>query len=234
MAWCPKCKNEYVEGIRFCADCGMELVERLEESKEFSEEEYQEVYQEEEAEELTTPDVNDIQQKSAAPAFKGVYQSSTKKAEENRSSAYMLLLIGGIGLLLVLLFLFDVIHIALFATNKYMVCGGMGVLFAVFFIMGIASFRSSRTFEQRAKEENNLTTEIKKWCRENMTAAVIDGKSPADSGSPTEECMETDTEEIKYFKRTERMKELIGRQFMNLDEGFLDAFVDEYYQTIFD
>ena len=27
--WCPKCKNEYVEGITHCADCGMELVESL-------------------------------------------------------------------------------------------------------------------------------------------------------------------------------------------------------------
>lgn len=27
MAWCPKCKNEYREGIRVCADCGVELVD---------------------------------------------------------------------------------------------------------------------------------------------------------------------------------------------------------------
>lgn len=33
MPWCPKCKNEYVEGIRICADCGCELVDSLEEEK---------------------------------------------------------------------------------------------------------------------------------------------------------------------------------------------------------
>lgn len=27
--WCPKCKNEYVEGITLCADCGVELVDEL-------------------------------------------------------------------------------------------------------------------------------------------------------------------------------------------------------------
>lgn len=29
MAWCPKCRNEYVEGITTCVDCGVELVEIL-------------------------------------------------------------------------------------------------------------------------------------------------------------------------------------------------------------
>ena len=31
MPWCPKCKNEYVEGVLVCADCGCPLVDRLEE-----------------------------------------------------------------------------------------------------------------------------------------------------------------------------------------------------------
>lgn len=30
MPWCPKCKNEYVEGITKCADCGCELAASLE------------------------------------------------------------------------------------------------------------------------------------------------------------------------------------------------------------
>ena len=29
MPWCPKCKNEYREGIKVCADCGTELVDSL-------------------------------------------------------------------------------------------------------------------------------------------------------------------------------------------------------------
>ena len=29
MAWCPKCKNEYREGITHCPDCDIDLVEEL-------------------------------------------------------------------------------------------------------------------------------------------------------------------------------------------------------------
>ena len=31
MPWCPNCKNEYVDGIKECADCHVTLVEQLEE-----------------------------------------------------------------------------------------------------------------------------------------------------------------------------------------------------------
>lgn len=36
MPWCPKCKLEYVEGIKVCPDCGSTLVETLEKLKESS------------------------------------------------------------------------------------------------------------------------------------------------------------------------------------------------------
>ena len=33
IMWCPKCKYEYREGIKVCADCGCELVEKLDDAK---------------------------------------------------------------------------------------------------------------------------------------------------------------------------------------------------------
>ena len=35
--FCPKCKAEYREGFTYCSDCGVTLVERLEDALAFNE-----------------------------------------------------------------------------------------------------------------------------------------------------------------------------------------------------
>lgn len=46
MSWCPKCKYEYREGFTKCSDCGCELVEVLESTKDEAVEENKEKYTE--------------------------------------------------------------------------------------------------------------------------------------------------------------------------------------------
>lgn len=312
MPWCPKCRNEYVEGMIVCADCGVDLVETLEERKgsplifgdrgqmerlkdfltynqlkstalwEDKEEGVFELYvsdaerqkaslavrvflqQEAEKESVNKPsekkgngpatedsgmDVGDDgmplesvsgmedeaegtgQAESAdakgnsSAGYRGVYQNSAQKAEENRSSGYLLTTIGGIGLIAIVLIFFDVIRLPAAMANKFMVCIVMGALFALFFVMGILSIKSSKTLSQKAEEENSLTNEIKKWCGENVNARKVDEGLFVEG-----EC----GEEMKYFKRAEKMKGMISHQFMNLDEGFLDSFIDDYYPVVFE
>lgn len=302
MPWCPKCRNEYVEGVKVCADCGMDLVETLEEGKvsplifgdkgqmerlkEFlaynglksavlkedeeegvfelsvSDEERQKAslaakvfLQQEAAEERgsglaaeesaaedagmaqgpaggTDEDGEDAglredadEKRRSAGGGRGVYQNSAEKAEENRSSGYLLTVIGGLGLIAIVLIFFDVVSLPAAMANKFMVCGVMGALFALFFVMGILSIKSYKTLSQKAEEENDLAKEIRKWCEENMSAKKVDEGLFTD-----EEC----GEELKYFRRAEKMRGMICHQFLNLDEGFLDAFIDDYYPSVFE
>lgn len=226
MAWCPICKSEYVEGITKCVDCNCDLVEALEETEETEEEvtvEMAMAMQEAmiENEEETGAEYEALDEN---PGYVTAYQNSAEKAEDNRSSAYTLLSVGIIGFILVVLFFFDVLPIRLGLVNKYMLSGVMGVLFILFIVMGFLSMKKSKILLKKATKENNLTMEIHNWCVENLQAQKIDAALDDPEAVPEE----------KYLKRCEQMKKLISTQFMNLDEGFLERFIDEFYPEIFE
>lgn len=157
------------------------------------------------------------------------YQSSASKAEDNRSSAYTLLAVGGIGFIAVVLIFFNVIPLYQNAgISKYLVCGVMGAMFVLFIVFGIVSMRDSRLLLIKAKSESSLRSELTKWCQENLDGAAIDALVRE------EEQTEELTEEEMYYRRTEKIRAAIEDKFMNLDEAFVDDFVDAYYQEMYE
>ena len=263
MPWCPKCRNEYYSDVKICPDCNEPLVEDLnaydEEQKRKQREEfleemkaYREAALQEETEGLgDTRDetsVEDMQEKDPAedpemteeelsekilgetgsedlPGMRPVatyYRDSADKAEDNRSSAAVLLIVGGVGLILAVLCALGVIPIFQYSANRYMTIGVMAAMFIIFIVMGIVSFKSARQYSGKAEREKELRSELTKWCTDNLKAGKID------------EGLETSEEELLYFERTNRMKKVIRENFLNLDEGLLDHFVDEYYPALFE
>lgn len=185
---------------------------------------YAEVTETEENDPVNEPEEAD--RSGGEKQFYHAYQNSAAKAEDNRSSAYTLLVVGGIGFVVVLLIFLGVLPVYQNAgTTKYLVCGVMGAMFILFIVFGFVSMRSSKVLFSQAKTEDSLMAEMTKWCQENLNAAKVD-----EGLFEGEEL----AEEQKYFKRTECMRKLISDKFLNLDEAFLDHFVDEYYQTLFE
>ncbi len=229
MPWCPKCKNEYVEGIKECADCKVALVDNPDERKAVIFGEQEQMQKLKEFLEYSKSDdvlVEESESDSVQINYSGVYQNSAAKAEDNKSSAFTLLLVGSVGILVIILCMAGVIDLNLNTTSKYMVYGVMGALFVLFLVMGFVSLRSSRIFAEKARKEDSLTEEIRKWCLADMRAAKVD-----ELLSEEDRVVE---EEMKYFRRTEIMKKLIGEKFLNLDEAYLEHFVDEIYPEIFE
>ena len=230
MPWCPVCKNEYREGIERCAECKVTLVDSLEEETASGEQE-----RKDEREKLARLQAmiaaqeqgqqEDGEEEAAQSNSWHPYQNSAAKAEDNRSSGYMLLFVGIVGFVAVLLIFLGVIPLYQSgSTTRYLVCGVMGAMFVLFIVFGVVSMRNSRILLVKAKSEDSLLGELTKWCEGNLTAGMVD-----------EALFEDGTgEEQKYFLRTDRIKQIISNKFMNLDEAFLEHFVDEYYQRLFE
>lgn len=228
MPWCPNCKDEYKEGITVCADCGCELVDDLSLIEEVSDEESENLTLEMEENELSEAyeELEELeeQEELEEEIRAEVYVNNEEKAEENKSSAYTLLIIGSIGLAGVIMFMLDVFETNMSKSSKYMISGVMGTLFVLFLVMGFVSLKNFKVFKSKAHKENNLTNEITKWAIMNSDREVIDSTLNLDNMP----------EEAKYFERTKFLKNSIRSQFMNLDESYLNRLVDEIYQSIFE
>lgn len=283
MAWCPKCKNEYREGISVCTDCGCELIageeyddltpltfgeeEILQSLKKYleynelkgvtviqSEDEceyelyvrkddkntaatlakvflqqealrrMEEMQGQEEDEEGTENPANIFMGQRTSASMTNTYRKSSEQAEENRSSAWILLIVGIVGLTAMILGLVGVIPFRM--GNSYLFYGVMTFMFLLFIVSGFASMKNAKVFDKKAESENTLRDEILKWCKENLSAEAVDAELGEDEQLP---------EEMLYFKRAQYIKDKLNHQFMNLEPEFLDSFIDEeIYDSIFD
>lgn len=249
MPICPKCKNEYREGFTVCADCKCDLVDSLEETsskKEVSSEEHVKAMQEyikviksvEKAsseEKSISEDASTDKKERPKDGYKsGIYRNSAERAEDNKSSAWTLLTVGVIGIVALVLVMAGVIPVHLYGISKYMVYGVMFALFILFIVMGLVSLRNSKIFAKKAESESSLTDTMKEWCLTNIKVDELDsvlfGAEEVDDQTEGEEI----SEEVKYFKRNEEIKRIISDKFMNLDEGFLEDFVDHIYEELFE
>ena len=169
-------------------------------------------------------DTEEILTDSVAPYIDNVYQKKEDKAKDFKSSAYVLTIIGFLGFILLVLIDINVINISF--GNPILMNIVMAALFICFIILGIGSFLSASKLKKESVEEQELSDKIICWCDDNMNKEIVD--------SIFKNSKENMPDELKYFKRTAYMKEMITRTFINLDDSFLDHIVEEYYQKLFD
>ncbi len=152
-----------------------------------------------------------------------VYVHHSERHQELLSSAYSLLIVGTIGLVVVLLSVLKVISLPFPEATNYMMEITVGVLCIIFVIAGLHCLKSAHSVKKLAKEEDKLTSEITQWFKKSFDNFVIDT-----------DIEETLPEEIKYFKRCEAMKQIIKRSYGELNEGYLDRLIEELYQYLYE
>lgn len=245
MPWCPKCKSEYREGIKECADCKLPLMDELppESENPYSEEaemkqmqqwvlEAAEEFGEEKEEEHAEPakelsmetQIRNARLNAARDSVR-VYQDKKSKAEDFKSSGYTLILVGTLGIAALVLLELGVFPFSLRAPGKYITYSVMGAMFLIFIIMGFSSFKSFKKYAKEAETEDDLTNRIKKWALENMTKDSMVRKASLPADMP---------EEIKYFKYFEMLKNAIRTEFGEINAAYLESLAEELYGEIFE
>ncbi len=235
MAWCPVCKCEYKAGITKCAECKVDLVDSLENEQEDtiflqSEDENDAECMDSLTENENIHFIDREAQMAAVKIAKKItsgYRNSEEMSNENKSSAYILLPVGTLGIITLVLIWLDIIPLYSSVTSKIIVSTVMGALFIVFVVMGILSLKNAKKFKEKASKEGDLSKEILNYFSENMSADELD-KKIADSE------WETLSEEERYFKRIDCIRECITKQFMNLEENYVDYMCDEVYNKFYE
>ena len=143
--------------------------------------------------------------------------------EEAKSTASTFLIIGAVGIIALILVGFDIIPLSMETYTKILMLIVMGALFILFLIVGIIYQRRLTSLKTEICQEEDLTAKISDWFFGNFTAEKIDNQlDPLPEG-----------EEALYFARYEIMAEALKNQFSNLNEGFADQMLEEFYGRLF-
>ena len=185
--------------------------------------------EQQELENATPEQKNAINERiAAAHASKksGLYESSAKRMEENKAAAYSLILVGAVGIILIAMCLLGVFPLPEFFKGAYLFFTIMGAMCILFLIMGFVSFKNAKGFEKDVESENSLKANLESWCKENLKGEDIDRYILMRNPGLDEDAM--------FFPRNELIKARINHQFMNLDQAFLDRFVDDVvYEMVY-
>lgn len=255
MPWCPECKSEYKEGITICADCGAPLVASFEDIDKVVENPHnhdniKDLVSYEADESLKEMDIKntyadimsgdknifeedgpeDYTDAKAMKVSKKIYKpyiKASQRAEEYKSSAYALLLVGGAGIVVLFLSLLGIIPLKVAENIRAVGFIAMLVMFIAFIVVGVKSLVEAKTIDALSDVEDALTDSITDYFKEKYTSDSLDKEVFSDKDYLL-------SEEEKFFKREETIRSMITIKFGDLDEAFLDNETERIYNMIFE
>ena len=152
------------------------------------------------------------------------YEDADKKAEDYKSGADALLIVGVIGVVALILLNLGVLPISLPAFTKAMITGVMGIMFVIFIFMGISSRKSYAKLKSQASSDKDTKTDIKQYLKETIIVEEFD----------KDLCDDAPSMEILYFRRMEKLKEMVFAYSEGIDVSFAEYILEEVYPEIFE
>lgn len=151
-----------------------------------------------------------------------VYQNYDAKAEENKSSAVSLLLVGCLGAVVVALSWFDILPFSIGGSGNWFSHSVLFAFFVIFIICGVISACNVKKYRSLVVTETDTKAELMAYLKEHFTLELLEEIS-------------ADTEEEAYFKRMTLMRDEMKAYFegRDFDAILMESLLDQFYDEIF-
>ena len=214
MPWCPKCHSEYKDGVEKCEICDTELVSELtnDDSKTASKkmDDYIAYEMQSELEKLRN-------------AKSSVYVKKADRYEDVGSSAIIFLGFGLVGFLVVLLNVLHILNLPFFDIVSDVSKYSLLIIFAVFFVIGVFSWKKAKQLKSQISDEENITEKINQWMEKKFTKEFLEQHTDASLSN-----------EINFLNQVGEMKQLLILAFPDVESNYLDMLIEEYYNSHFE
>ncbi len=178
-------------------------------------------------------DEEDEDEKASCCSPNATFVSAVTRYDDYRSSGIVFTFLGVLGVAFAILNFLNVI--TLFGSGFS--SGVLFVMFSIFLILGIISFRKSEGLKETMEREKELTIKVKEWLQENVTEESLHEPVTTDESTDvSEEDAEAAivSEELFYLDRLAQIRDSVKEAFPEISTAHADHLIEEYIQANFD
>lgn len=180
---------------------------------------YEELDTEEEEESISKEGVKESIYRQAAKTSSASY---VKKADQSKDLKSTAVTFTAFGIALLIFFALNLFKVITLFANAFSL-SALAVLSIGCFLVAANSFKRAKTAAADSILEEELTAKLNEWMKENITKKRLENFADASLSS-----------EVAYFKKTEGIKTSMIQVFGEIDDGYLDHIVEEFYSQYFE
>lgn len=154
------------------------------------------------------------------------FTSAKDKYKNSLDSAFSLLFVGIVGIILLILINLNIINLNMSSSTKVLTSVFMGILFLFFIGYGIISIFASKKYKEQISSEEENTDSIKSFITKKTYLNDL-------NSSIYNENEEDLSDEELYILRTEKLSEIVEKEFPDFDKTLIDELIDALYEDIF-